>query len=272
VTNNLDSGTGSLRAEIAAALSGDTINFDPSLDGQTITLTSGELAINTSLSINGPGAAQLTISGGGTDGIFASAASTTVALSGLTLSNGHGGAGGAILNQGTMTVSNSTLSGNTCSQGGAILNKGKLTISNSTLSGNTAPDGGCGGAIISGGSLTITDSTLSGNTAKPHIDGTFVNPGYGGAIYNIAGGRLTLSNCTLSDNSAPQGDGSAIYMGYKSGKVTVTGCTLTDSAGGYGVFIWVDGGSLTVKNTHFHNPDGWYIHGHHTDGGGNTFN
>src|SRR5215472_7351937 len=35
VTNNLDSGPGSLRAEIAAARNGDTIVFAPSLDGQT---------------------------------------------------------------------------------------------------------------------------------------------------------------------------------------------------------------------------------------------
>jgi hypothetical protein len=41
VTNNLDSGAGSLRAQIGAAQPGDTLNFAPSLNGQTITLTSG---------------------------------------------------------------------------------------------------------------------------------------------------------------------------------------------------------------------------------------
>jgi len=35
VTNNLDSGLGSLRAEIAAAKSGDTISFATSLNTQT---------------------------------------------------------------------------------------------------------------------------------------------------------------------------------------------------------------------------------------------
>src|SRR5262245_28675487 len=54
VLNNADSGLGSLRDTIAAAQNGDTIIFDPSLDGQTISLTSGELAINQSLSIRGP--------------------------------------------------------------------------------------------------------------------------------------------------------------------------------------------------------------------------
>jgi hypothetical protein len=57
-----------------------------------------------------------------------------------------------------------------------------------------------------------------------------------------------------------------------SGNVTVTGCTLTDSASGYGYFIWVDGGGLTVTNSSFHNLDQLYINGLYTDGGGNTFN
>ena len=35
VTNNHDSGTGSLRATIAAASAGDTIKFSPRIDGQT---------------------------------------------------------------------------------------------------------------------------------------------------------------------------------------------------------------------------------------------
>src|SRR5947209_3682564 len=56
VTNNHDHGPGSLRAEIATAASGDTIKFSPNLDGQTITLTSGELTIDESLDIEGPGA------------------------------------------------------------------------------------------------------------------------------------------------------------------------------------------------------------------------
>jgi hypothetical protein len=46
VSNNHDSGPGSLRAEIAAAQSGDTIHFAGKLAGQTITLTCGELVID----------------------------------------------------------------------------------------------------------------------------------------------------------------------------------------------------------------------------------
>ena len=63
VLNALDSGAGSLRDTIKAASSGDTIRFDYSLSGQTITLTSGELAITKSLDIEGPGPGKLAISG-----------------------------------------------------------------------------------------------------------------------------------------------------------------------------------------------------------------
>src|SRR4029077_5927140 len=70
VINNLDSGTGSLRADISAARRGDTLVFAPNLDGQTITLTSGELLINKNLTITGPGASQLTVSGNNLSRVF----------------------------------------------------------------------------------------------------------------------------------------------------------------------------------------------------------
>jgi hypothetical protein len=56
VTNNADSGAGSLRAAVDAAnlaTGSSTITFAPSLAGQKITLTSGELAISQSMTITG---------------------------------------------------------------------------------------------------------------------------------------------------------------------------------------------------------------------------
>ena len=49
VLNNADSGAGSLRAAMVAAQSGDTIVFDPSLSYETITLSSGPLALSSNL-------------------------------------------------------------------------------------------------------------------------------------------------------------------------------------------------------------------------------
>src|ERR1043165_5740904 len=59
VTNKADSGTGTLRASIAAAAAGDTINFAPALNGQTILLTNGQLWIARNVNILGPGATNL---------------------------------------------------------------------------------------------------------------------------------------------------------------------------------------------------------------------
>ena len=62
VTNLLDTGAGSLRAAVASAnasAGADTIDFATT---GTIALTSGQLDISDSLTINGPGAGALTVS------------------------------------------------------------------------------------------------------------------------------------------------------------------------------------------------------------------
>ena len=76
VSTTADAGAGSLRDAITNSASGDTINFLPALNGQTITLTSGALTIKHSLTISGPGAGSLTISGGGAGRVFDSRQAT----------------------------------------------------------------------------------------------------------------------------------------------------------------------------------------------------
>src|SRR5262249_37054010 len=123
VLNAADSGPGSLRAEIAAAKNGDTIVFDPSLGGQQIVLTSGQLRINRSLTIQGL-PEEPVISGGFDSRVFEVAANTSVTLTGLTIIDGVGwasnnsfdgspfdGRGGGVLNLGTLTLNGCTLSG-----------------------------------------------------------------------------------------------------------------------------------------------------------------
>jgi len=82
VTSTADSGPGSLRAAIAEAGRGDTINFKSSLAGQTISLTSGELAIGQSLTIQGPAHGGVDVDAGSASRVFditsASAAPTCV--------------------------------------------------------------------------------------------------------------------------------------------------------------------------------------------------
>src|SRR5262249_15621483 len=70
VLNTLDSGAGSLRDTIAAAASGDKIVFAGGVHGQTITLTSGELAISKSLDVESPAANPVHISANNASRVF----------------------------------------------------------------------------------------------------------------------------------------------------------------------------------------------------------
>jgi hypothetical protein len=254
VTSTSDSGffgDGSLRGEIAIAAIGDQIVFDPSLAGQTITLNSTtELYLDRDLTIQGPGAGQLTIRGNN-DRVFEVARYANDTITGLTLTNGKpGGAAGAILNNGTLTLGSATLSGNAASIGGAIDNIGSLSLSGVTLSGNAAT---VGGGVYNTGTVTVDSSVLSGNTA------TFGN---GGGIYNASSGTLTLSNSILANNSASKGGGID-----NDGTLTLTSVTLvgnsTSSLAG-GVY---NAGTLTINSSNLTgNTAGFFGGGIYNDG------
>jgi hypothetical protein len=87
VMNLNDSGTGSLRDAIANTAAGGTVDFQPGLTG-TIILTSGELDIAEDLTITGPGAGVITVSGNNASRVFDIAAENTVTISGLTVADG----------------------------------------------------------------------------------------------------------------------------------------------------------------------------------------
>ena len=191
VTNNLDTGIvgdGSLRGEITAAASGDTINFDPSLAGQTITLTGGELVIDKSLDIEGPGAGLLTVSGNQTSRVFdvsnhASrvfdiSAGATVTIAGVWITAGLANGSSPVL----------------ASTGGGILNFGSLTLSGDVLSNNQAVGNassgkaGVGGGVanLARATLAISGSAFTGNQAigADHSNGFGAGNAQGGAIFN----------------------------------------------------------------------------------------
>ncbi|MFL6429544.1 MAG: hypothetical protein ACJ71S_14960 [Acidobacteriaceae bacterium] len=164
VTNRNDSGAGSLRDAIATANAGDTIEF--SVTG-TIPLTSAELALDKNLTIKGPGAAQLAISGNGQFRILF-IPSGTIAISGLTIENGASpGNGNAILNAGTLTLSNCAVSDSgsvffTGNSGGGIANSGTLKLVHSTVSHNSVDHLG-GGIYNTSGTVMVVNSTVSDN-------------------------------------------------------------------------------------------------------------
>src|SRR5947208_5864821 len=86
VTNTNDSGPGSLRDALAIANDGDTIIF--AVTG-TIILTSGELLVKHSISISGPGSANLVVNGNESHRVFHVSSGRTVTISDLMISNGN---------------------------------------------------------------------------------------------------------------------------------------------------------------------------------------
>src|SRR5262249_50820219 len=269
VLNTLDSGPGSLRAAIAVASSGDTINFANSLKGQTITLTSGQLAITTNLDIEGLGANKLAVSGTGVSRVFDIAGGANATIAGLAIINGRAGEGAGIFNEpgARLIVTDCAFQGNLAvggsfGLGGGILNEGSATVSGSTFDGNQATGGdggvGAGGGIsnIFSATLTVSNSTFTNNLA---IDGQgFL--GTGGAIANGFGSSLTLSNSTFTSNEARgnSSESSGGALGNIFATISVSNCNFTNNLSA-GFFLAGSGafdnafGAATISNSTFTN-------------------
>ena len=237
VLNNADSGDGSLRAVIAEARDGDQIVFDHSLQGQTITLTSGELAVAKDLDIEGLGADRLAVSGNHQSRVFDISGGVTVTIAGLTITNGQvvGADGGGILNDASaLTLAGDVLSHNQAlglpggsPRGGAIENRAGATLiaTDSLFTDNQAigvADGGnaFGGAISIGrmGSLghtaTFRHCTFIGNQAT----GTDGGDAAGGALFTRTEVPSTVTGCTfLGNQSIGGGGGGGVTSGFSRG-------------------------------------------------------
>jgi hypothetical protein len=260
VTNTDDSGPGSLRQALADANDGDTITFAVT---DTIRLTSGELLVDKSITISGPGAASIAVDGNTQSRVFHIGPGKTDSISGLTIINGNVAFenGGGILNDHAMLTMDSCAVQYSSAQydyGGGVYNDGSgsnatLTILNSTFSGNYASyaGGGIYNDASNGGSGTVSlmNSTIDSNAAG------YYNPpfgaGEGGGIYN-GGGTLMITSSVVSNNDAgvsepfPVGFGGGIS---NYGTLTITDSTINSNlcylAGG-GIY---NGGTLTITGS-----------------------
>lgn len=244
----------SLREAIAASnatAGASSISFALPADS-IITLSNGELIINSNLTINGADSPRLIVDANNTSRIFAVNASVEASISNLTATKGHdirfvSSGGGGIFNAGTLTLTNVTVSNSTATlgNGGGVLNNGTLNIANSTFSNNVGGDNHeGGGGIYNTGTLIIASSTFSVN--RTGDIGT-----YGGGIYNDSG-SVTISNSTFSINSTYQ-SGAGIYN--KNGTLSVIGSTFDGNrsrySGGSGISNYL--GTLNVSNSTFLN-------------------
>ena len=177
------------------------------------------------MTIDGPGANQLSVSGNNASRVFEIAAGLNVTISGLTVTHGYApDQGGGILNDG----SNLTLSGDVLSQNVAIESatgsrrrRGPRQPGrhpdHHRLQDHRQPGAGRAGASafgdafgggidVAAGSATISNSTISGNLARGG-DGSSDGGAEGGGIFSNV--PLVITSSIISGNVAMAGDGSS---------------------------------------------------------------
>lgn len=260
VTTTNDAGEGSLRTAIAeanATTAPDTITFAETVAGE-ITLQTVLPTITYPLTVQGPGAAVLTLNVNGTGRLLTFQMSPTQkrvhALSGLTLTGG-GGNGGAnfsamLIDTGNdVTVDRCVVTNNhtTLAHGGAfaVQSGAKLTIRRSTVSHNGA-DQGAGVTAQGSGVLLIEDSTfhdnvattagggvraqLSNDTPITIVNSTFYNnqslAGHGGAVY-LDQFNLIIRNSTFYKNTAARSGGALFF--YNKSTTHLVHTTIVDN-------------------------------------------
>ena len=238
----------SLRDAIAAAVSGDTINFAASLTAggpATILLTHGELLINKGLTIAGPGANLLTIDASGNDPtptqdnfdgsrVFdiddGSATDINVVISGVMIRGADGSWSGGIENIENLTLMDSTITDNAGQVAGGINNYRHLTVIRCTIESNISEVLGSGinsqgfAATTQVATLTISDSAILNNSALIAAAGI-----------NGSNSEISIYNTTIRDNGQgilASGPGIAI----ESGSLSINGSLISSNASGGIIF------------------------------------
>jgi hypothetical protein len=245
----------------------------------TVELTSGELLVDKSIIISGPGPEDLAVNGSAKRRVFhvSNDPCGNVTISGLTIVNGYTtGFGGGIHNDhAVLILNNCAITGNSAAGniGGAIHNNAEypdsalyatLEINNCSVTDNSG--GGIYNNAEGGGVATvdITDSTLSNNnsglaiyshgwscifcgngTAKVRIINSSITGNPGGAIYSdtdLEGGGVSLLSSTVSENS-----GVAIHISTLS-NASVSNSTISGNSGG-GIYNDVGSSGSNLSNS-----------------------
>ncbi len=193
-----------------ANVGGDnTIYFDSSIDGGTIKLSLGELAITDSVNIEGLGS-NLTIDAGGTSRIF-------------NINDGNSG------NVSNVNISGLTLTGGNAKDGGAIYSTESLGLGFVNVTGDTASDKGGGIYAVTPGTIDVAFCTISENSAVNSGGGIYtdVSDEMGGMDVSFS----TVANNTASDGAGLYSQGNGFFQTYVYSS-TISGNNASGSGGG----------------------------------------
>jgi hypothetical protein len=264
VTNCDDSGPGSYRDAVSNAVSGDTIDLT-STPCSVITLTTGDvITAANDLTLQGPGALFLTISGGYTYRPLEHIGTGVLNVNDLSISDGHkyladGGTGtpngGCIYSAGVANLSYSlvkycsAVSADTTSgvHGGGVFGQNGVVLVGTTILGNTAEataNVAYGGGVYTPGYLDVINSTINGNYT--HSSTTFAEGGGAmvGCFYH-GGGPATIKYSSIEGNQAIHyGEGGGLYF---TGEVDIQNTTISGNLADYaaGGVILKAGSKLT---------------------------
>lgn len=250
VANCNDSGTGSLRAAVAGAASGDTIDMR-SLTCSRILLASQIDIPQADLTLTGPGRFALTLDGNRASRVFAHSGVGRLYIDRMSIANGRGPAaqpvppdGGCILSNGTVELWRSRVhhceapalgweTGWGSALGGGIKAVNVELNYSSVFSNKTTGEGGTGGGIY-GQTVRMYYSQVYGNAGTDNggggVAGGDVSAHYslihGNSAHNgggIACSRLTLNKSTVSANRAMLFEYFGRWMENQGGGVFVSG-------------------------------------------------
>ena len=224
----------------------------------------GQLAVTSSVTIEGAGARTTTIKAASDSRVIAASANLVLRDVGVTggspKSTGAIRGGGITVTAGDATLERVAIYGNTVTSatnawgGGIAADGGSLEIVDSTISGNTAVgrlDNSTGGSATGGGvaiasPTVIRRSTIAGNTTRGFSAGSF---SVGGGV--AASDETTLEHVTLVGNvAATVADSSGFKQGGNlyvqgTGLRSIAGSILSGGAANNGPDCFVASGAVT---------------------------
>jgi CSLREA domain-containing protein len=245
----------SLREAVAAANArqgADTIEFANAVSGNAIVLAHGQLTIRSALTISGPGASKLSVSGNGLSRVFHMTGGH-ITIQGIAMQDGRESAtptGPACPNTSAPAF---TLGG------GILEDRGSLKLVHVRVRNNRVTT--ALGGIIGGGGIANIDGTLAINRSRVtqgSVDGGGISGG--GGILNCVGivklNRTHVDNSSVSDASIDVGGGIANGLGaaHTTGQLTLNKSTIEENdvssdaiPGGGG--LSTSGGPVIVVNS-----------------------